>query len=205
MFSGVCRSVALFRFAFVPRLPPSEREQTLRRSRRGFSSRRLTSLTRRGGLPRDSSPISPTLALHPSARRAGLLLASFNVSPRRGGLPRDLSPALQLWRCPLGAALIHPLSAHRIICGLPSGSGETRRLATPKPSAAVSRLSKLAEKLHPCQSIASRLAIARGIRARFSAYGGRLALAWTLPRIRGARRAKPALVVPLSICRESVR
>ena len=31
--------------------------------------------------------------------------------------------------------------------------------------------------------------------ARFSAYGGRLALLGTLPRVRGARRAEPALVV----------
>ena len=38
------------------------------------------------------------------------------------------------------------------------------------------RSSSLGDKLHPCQSIASRLAIARGICARFSASGGRLAL-----------------------------
>ena len=37
------------------------------------------------------------------------------------------------------------------------------------------RSSSLGDKLHPCQSIASRLAIARGICARFSASGGRLA------------------------------
>ena len=38
------------------------------------------------------------------------------------------------------------------------------------------RSSSLGDKLHPCQSIASRLAIARGICARFPALGGRLAL-----------------------------
>ena len=38
------------------------------------------------------------------------------------------------------------------------------------------RSSSLGDKLHPCQSIASRLAIARGICVRFSALGGRLAL-----------------------------
>ena len=38
------------------------------------------------------------------------------------------------------------------------------------------RSSSLGDKLHPCQSIASRLAIARGICARFPAVGGRLAL-----------------------------
>ncbi|MBQ3747337.1 MAG: hypothetical protein II863_07990, partial [Kiritimatiellae bacterium] len=38
------------------------------------------------------------------------------------------------------------------------------------------RSSSLGDKLHPCQSIASRLAIARGICAQFSASGGRLAL-----------------------------
>ena len=37
------------------------------------------------------------------------------------------------------------------------------------------RSSSLGDKLHPCQSIASRLAIARGICARFPASGGRLA------------------------------
>ena len=38
------------------------------------------------------------------------------------------------------------------------------------------RSSSLGDKLHPCQSIASRLAIARGICARFPASGGRLVL-----------------------------
>ena len=38
------------------------------------------------------------------------------------------------------------------------------------------RSSSLGDKLHPCQSIASRLAIARGICARFSASGGRFAI-----------------------------
>ena len=193
-FSGVCPSVALFRFAFVPRLPPSEREPTLRRSRRGFSSRRLTSLPRRGGLTRRSSPTCPTLALPPrrggrgflsprltssaprgpaamlvpdlpnlrvapSARRADFHLAtvkdctadfhSLSTSWRGVGLgfapsndneristPRPWGIAAKFvpksakgFRSPTGAALIHPLSAHRIICGLPSGSGETRRLA----------------------------------------------------------------------------
>ena len=37
--------------------------------------------------------------------------------------------------------------------------------------------------------------------ARFSAYGGRLALLGTLPRVRGARRALPALAVALTNCR----
>ena len=69
-------------------------------------------------------------------------------TPRPWGIAAKFVPkSAKGFRSPTGAALIHPLSAHRIICGLPSGSGETRRLATPKPSAAVSRLSKLAEKL----------------------------------------------------------
>ena len=46
-----------------------------------------------------------------------------------------------------GRALVHPLSTFRVNSGLPSAAGATRRLTTPKPSAAVSRLSKLAEKL----------------------------------------------------------
>ena len=197
---GVCPSVALFRFAFVPRLPPSEREPTLRRSRRGFSSRRLTSLPRRGGLTRRSSPTCPTLALPP--RRGGRtstlrpdracaavvpLSSPLRLPTAAGGLPpcdcgglrggrtstlrpdrtfaADFHSLPTAWRgvglgfapsndneristprpwgiaakfvpksakgfrSPTGAALIHPLSAHRIICGLPSGSGETRRLA----------------------------------------------------------------------------
>ena len=48
------------------------------------------------------------------------------------------------------------------------------------------RSSSLGDKLHPCQSIASRLAIARGICARFSALGGRLALS-----MRGTFAAPP--------------
>ena len=138
---------------------PSEREQTLRRSRRGLSSRRSTSLTRRGGLPRCSSPISPTLALTPrrggrtstlrpdrtcaadfhslstSWRGVGLGFAPSNdneriSTPRPWGIAAKFVPkSAKGFRSPTGAALIHPLSAHRIICGLPSGSGETRRLA----------------------------------------------------------------------------
>ena len=51
------------------------------------------------------------------------------------------------------------------------------------------RSSSLGDKLHPCQSIASRLAIARGICARFSASGGRLALSVDFPPAgRGGRR-----------------
>ena len=122
-------------------------------------------------------PDLPNLRVAPSARRADFHLAtvkdctadfhSLSTSWRGVGLgfapsndneristPRPWGIAAKFvpkstkgFRSPTGATLIHPLSAHRIICGLPSGSGETRRLATPKPSAAVSRLSKLAEKL----------------------------------------------------------
>ena len=56
------------------------------------------------------------------------------------------------------------------------------------------RSSSLGDKLHPCQSIASRLAIARGICARFSALGGRLALS-----MRGTFAAPSAFVVEFEL------
>ena len=58
--------------------------------------------------------------------------------------------------------------------------GALRAVHIPKTERGAFRLSKLDEKLHPCQSIASRLAIARGICARFSASGGRRPLNWDL-------------------------
>ena len=69
-----------------------------------------------------------------------------------------------------------PSDLLRVIRGRSNGSGETRATALPKPSAALFAQVLLATNLHPCQSIASRLAIARGICARFSALGGRLAI-----------------------------
>ena len=77
---------------------------------------------------------------------------------------------------PTGAARLRPPDVLRLIRGRSSGSGETRATELPKPSAAVFAQVRLAANLHPCQSIASRLAIARGICARFPASGGRLAL-----------------------------
>ena len=120
---GVCPSVALFRFACVPRLPPSEREPPLRRSRRGFSSRRLTSsraegdcrdarprlvqpwrcpLGAAGGLP----PCAPiglarwiSIVCLPLGATLGLAsripTTTSGFPPRvRGGLPRSLSQSL---------------------------------------------------------------------------------------------------------------
>jgi hypothetical protein len=63
---------------------------------------------------------------------------------------------------PTGAARLRPPDVLRLIRGRSSGSGETRATALPKPSAAAFAQVRLAANLHPCQSIASRLAIARG-------------------------------------------
>ena len=52
------------------------------------------------------------------------------------------------------------------------GKGETRATQVAPNRARCFRSSSLGDKLHPCQSIASRLAIARGICARFPASGG---------------------------------
>ena len=52
------------------------------------------------------------------------------------------------------------------------GKGETRATQVAPNRARRFRSSSLGDKLHPCQSIASRLAIARGICARFPAVGG---------------------------------
>ena len=91
---------------------------------------------------------------------------------------------------PTGAARLRPPDVLRLIRGRSNGSGETRATELPKPSAAVFTQVRLAANLHPCQSIASRLAIARGICARFSASGGRLALS-----VRG-KSAAPAFRNP---------
>ena len=52
-------------------------------------------------------------------------------------------------------------------------TGATRATKSPKTERGNSESNEFALKLHPCQGIASRLAIARGICARFSAFGGR--------------------------------
>ena len=94
------------------------------------------------GRSADNQPDTPPpkqARTDPAAFPSGLLLAPFNVSPAPRAIAAKFVPkSAKGFRSPTGAALIHPLSVHRIICGLPSGSGETRRLATPKPSAAVS-------------------------------------------------------------------
>ena len=94
----------------------------------------------------------------------------------RGELCANRPKVVQGTCAPTGAARLCPPDALRVIRGRSSGSGETRATELPKPSAAVFAQVRLAANLHPCQSIASRLAIARGICARFSASGGRLAL-----------------------------
>ena len=81
-------------------------------------------------------------------------------SPRRGG---------RLSRCVRFSVDV----CFAVLNGFLARSGATRAAKPPKTERGAFRLSKLAEKLHPCQSIASRLAIARGIFARFSAFGGR--------------------------------
>ena len=74
-------------------------------------------------------------SLSTSWRGVGLGFAPSNdneriSTPRPWGIAAKFVPkSAKGFRSPTGAALIHPLSAHRIICGLPSGSGETRRLA----------------------------------------------------------------------------
>ena len=94
----------------------------------------------------------------------------------RGELCANRPQVVQGTCAPTGAARLCPPDALRVIRGRSSGSGETRATELPKPSAAVFTQVRLAANLHPCQSIASRLAIARGICARFPALGGRLAL-----------------------------
>ena len=94
----------------------------------------------------------------------------------RGELCANRPQVVQGTCAPTGAARLCPPDALRVIRGRSSGSGETRATELPKPSAAVFAQVRLAANLHPCQSIASRLAIARGICARFPALGGRLAL-----------------------------
>ena len=50
-------------------------------------------------------------------------------------------------------------------------------------------------------SFTTKPSLPKNCRARFSAFAGRLALSGTLPRVRGARRALPALAVALTNCR----
>ena len=77
-----------------------------------------------------ASPPPKRARTDPAAFPSGLLLAPFHVSPAPRGIAARLVPNFpNIGVAPLGAALIHPLSAHRIICGLFSGPGETRRLA----------------------------------------------------------------------------
>ena len=77
-----------------------------------------------------ASPPPKRARTDPAAFPSGLLLAPFNVSHAPRGIAARLVPNFpNIGVAPLGAALIHPLSAHRIICGLFSGPGETRRLA----------------------------------------------------------------------------
>ena len=133
----------------------------------------------------------------------------------RGELCANRPQVVQGTCAPTGAARLCPPDALRVIRGRSSGSGETRAMELPKPSAAVfaqagetraTELPKpsaalfaqvrLAANLHPCQSIASRLAIARGICARFSASGGRLALSVDFAPAGRARQKCRALRPP---------
>ena len=109
----------------------------------------------------------------------------------RGELCANRPQVVQGTCAPTGAARLCPPDALRVIRGRSSGSGETRATELPKPSAAVFAQVRLAANLHPCQSIASRLAIARGICARFPASGGRRPLNWDIaPAGRGGPMAR---------------
>jgi len=116
----------------------------------------------------------------------------------RGELCANRPQVVQGTCAPTGAARLCPPDALRVIRGRSSGSGETRATELPKPSAAVFAQVRLAANLHPCQSIASRLAIARGICARFSALGGRLALSVDFAPAGRARQKCRALRPPLA-------
>ena len=102
------------------------------------------------GLPSGSG--LPCALSWPFTRRVWLRVALTNERECESSTPVGAScedrPSLGKFnRCPHGRALVHPLSTFRVNSGLPSGSGATRRLTTPKPSAALFRLSKLAVKV----------------------------------------------------------
>ena len=79
----------------------------------------------------------------------------------------------------------------RVSNGLPARSGATRSAYAAQNRARRFSTKQACRKLHPCQSIASRLAIARGIFARFSASGGRRPLNWDIaPAGRGGLRPR---------------
>ena len=114
------------------------------------------------GVGRCVSTTAASGTSHPRARLGCALLVP-KVAP---ALPSGAGRLLRSFRLAVDVCFALPTDT-------PRDGGDAGGLCHPKPSAALFRLSKLAEKLHPCQSIASRLAIAGGICARFSAFGGR--------------------------------
>ena len=119
--------------------------------------------------------------------RTGRGADSIRLSPRAADA-RSAGGAADVPTDFLRSAARSPLGARQ---GVHSerGKGETRATQVAPNRARRFRSSSLGDKLHPCQSIASRLAIARGICARFPASGGRLALSVDFPPAgRGGRR-----------------
>ena len=198
------------RFAFSnarPPLPPPRRGIVRNSSTSWLNHRCLGGAGRAG-----SSAFLATPNSRPFQRGGGSLgfaspypTRGWDFPPRPRGPSCENSPRLgKISRWPARAALIRPRSfASHILRTIQRGGGDAvglrstlaaafggalRAVHIPKTERGAFRLSKLAEKLHPCQSIASRLAIARGIFARFSASGGRRPLNWDIaPAGRGGR------------------
>ena len=157
---------------------------------------------RDGGVVRESSQISPNQSFPPSraARRFGLRFAFSNARPplpppraavceTRPRLGKNLSLARAR-----GADSSAFLASH-ILRTIQRDGRDAVGLRSTLAAAFGGALRAVHIPKTERGSFPTKPSLPKNCCARFSAYGGRLALLGTLPRVRGARRAEPALVV----------
>ena len=145
--------------------------------------------------------------LVPSGAGRDLRWLSNRVSRLRtiSGLPARSGATRAAKQHPSGTALATLLRKATLRVGGYAFGGALRAVHIPKTERGGSVPNKFAPNLHPCQGIASRLAIARGICARFPAFGGRRphSLRGTMPRTiyrrTGARLASRGLRLRLRL------
>ena len=167
------------------------------------SPRRIFRAARDGGVVRESSQISPNQSFPPSraARRFGLRFAFSNARPP---LPPPRAAFCET-RPNFGCIVVKPRGAGALVrphsCATPNSRTFQRdgRDAVGLRSTLAAAFGGALRAVHIPKtergSFPTKPSLPKNCRARFSAFGGRLALFGTLPRVRGARRAESALAV----------